>query len=69
MTKTKKDRGGRKKSFDTLPTFDEVIIKKDRDPIEHFIYEYEPAGKGDKKFREDFQEALYYFITGKGGKP
>jgi hypothetical protein len=46
-----------------IPTWEEIEKKRNRkqklNPIEQFIYDYEPAGE-DKTFRKKFIKALIY---------
>lgn len=49
----------------SLPEWSELSKKADRkeelDPVEYFIYEHEPAGKSEDKFRKDFEKALLFY--------
>ncbi len=49
-----------------LPEFSEVIEKIDKgedlNPIEYFIYQFEPFGDRDSYFREALKDALEYDV-------
>lgn len=46
-----------------LPNFYDIIDKKNKNPLELFIYNNEPAGNDEIQFNKELEEAIKYIIS------